>query len=104
MSSLLSDLIIRRITNEMRSCCKAVEYLRLKGYNENFESVNNFLRCARNNHYYKKRDFDVEELFSVEEDSGILKGWFLFALRHRTEGLTGILLNELNDDFEFSIS
>ena len=104
MSNVLSDLIIRMITNEMRSSCKAVEYLRLKGYSENFESFNNFLRCVRSNHYYKKRDFDVEEMYSVEEDSGVLKGWFLFAVRHRIEGIRGILLNEMDDDIAFSIS
>jgi len=104
MSNVLSDLIIRKITNEMSSSCKAIECLRLKGYNENFDSFNNFLRCDRNNHYYKKRDFDVEEMYSIEDDSGTLKGWFLFALRHRTEGLRGILLNDLDDDIASSIS
>jgi hypothetical protein len=103
MSNVLSDLILRKISNEMRSGCKAVEYLRLKGYNEIFESFNNFLKCDRNNHYYKKRDFDVEEMYNVDDDSGALKGWFLFALRHRTEGLTGILLDKMDDDLASSI-
>lgn len=101
MSNLVGDLIIKRITTEMRSGCKVIDRLQLKGYNENFALFNSLLRCARNNHYYRIQDFDVDEIYSLEDDSGILKGLFLFALRHRIEGLKGIFLNELDDDSTF---
>jgi hypothetical protein len=103
MSNLVSDLIIRTITTEMCSGCKVIERLQIKGYNENFELFNSLLRCARNNHYYKVQDFDVLEIHNMEDDSGALKGWFLFALRHRIEGLKGIFLNEMGDDSTCSI-
>ena len=103
MSNLIGDLIIRKITAEMHSGCKVIDRLHLKGYNEIFESFNSLLRCARNNHYYKIQDFDVLEIHSIEDDSGIMKGLFLFALRHRIEGLKGIFLNELDDDSSFPL-
>jgi hypothetical protein len=102
MNNLLGDLIIRKITTEMSSGCKVIDRLHLKGYNENFEWFNGLLKCARNNHYYKVQDFDVYEIQSIEDDSGILEGLFLFALRHRIEGLKGIILSELDDDSAFS--
>lgn len=103
MSNLVSDLIIRKITNEMHSGCKVIERLHLKGYNENFELFNNLMRCARNNHCYRIQDFNVDEMYSIKDDSGVLKGFFLFALRHSMEGLKGIFLGELDDDSAFSI-
>jgi len=103
MNNLIGDLIIRKITTEMRLGCKVIDRLHLKGYNEIFEPVNSLLRCARNNHYYRIQDFDVIEIHSIEDDSGIMKGLFLFALRHRIEGLKGIFLNALDDDSSFSI-
>lgn len=103
MSNLVGDLILKKITNEMHSGCKVIERLHLKGYNENFELVNSLLRCAKNNHHYRIQDFDVEELYSIEDDSGALTGFFLFALHHRIEGLRGLFLNELDDESAFLI-
>ena len=102
MSNFIGDLIIRKITAEMHSGCKVIDRLHLKGYNESFESINNLLRCARNNHYYRIQDFEVIEIHNIEDDSGSIEGLFLFALRHRIEGLKGIFLNELDHDSAFS--
>ena len=101
MSNLVGDMILRRIAMEMRPSCKVIGRLQLKGYNEKFELFNNLLRCCSRNHYYRMQDFDVDQIYNLDNDSDVLRGWFLFALTHKIEGLKGILLNRLDKDSAF---
>jgi hypothetical protein len=57
---------------------------------------NDLLKCVSNGYYYQIKDFTIDELYNLEDVSGILKGLCLFALRHRIEGQKGIFVGILD--------
>lgn len=103
MSNSASDMILKKITSEMHPGCKIIERLHLRGYHEYLQFFNGLLRCTRNNLYYKMTDFDIDEIHNVKDTSGVMKGWFIFALYHRDRRLKGIFLNRLGDDSPFFV-
>jgi len=97
MNNFVADLIIQRITFEMQGGGNIVDRLHKKGYTEIFEVSNDLLKCVSNGYYYQIKDFNIDELYNLEDVSGTLKGLCLFALRHRIEGQKGIFLGNLTE-------
>jgi hypothetical protein len=96
MSNFVADLIIQKITFEMKEGSNIVHRLHKKGYNEVFEASSNLLKCVSNGYYYQIEDFTIDELYNLKYVSGILKGLYLFALRHNIEAQKGIFIGMLD--------
>lgn len=98
MNNFVVDLILQKITFEMQGGVNIVDRLHKKGYNEIFEVSNDLLKCVSAGYYYQIEDLRIDELYNLEDVSGILKGLCLFALRHRTGGQKGIFIGYIADN------
>ena len=99
MNTLIVDLIIHKIENEMRADCSVVDRLHKKGYNENYELSNGLLRCVSNSYFYPLKDFNVDEVHNLDGFAGDSEGLFLLGIRHRIEGHKGIFIGYLDENF-----
>ena len=95
MYDLDADWLLKRNSMEMNDAVNVIEVLHSKGYEENFELVDGLIRCCSNKQYYKVRDFFVDEIYRFSDDSGVLNGTYIYAVRETWNSVKGIFIIHL---------
>jgi hypothetical protein len=96
MDLITANVIIQKIRKEMRSACAIVDLLHANGYTNNFQLMGDQLMCTENHFYYKIKEFQVDEIYRFDDESGTLNGLYLYALRHSWDDNKGIFIVDLN--------
>lgn len=91
------DLLLELIAVELRPATNIVDQLHHNGYNRNFELVGDRLRCFQDHRCCAIRDFNVDEIHRLEDESGALTGFTLYAIRERLTGNKGLFIIPSSD-------
>ena len=92
MNNFVADRILGKVSREMQPATEIIDHLRKEGYTENFELVNDLLMCAKNHQRYNVKDLQVDEIYRFDDDSDILDGVFIYAIREPWDDLKGIFI------------
>ena len=94
MDVSVTDRILDKVAADMRSAAALIDRLHQRGYKENFVLVDNKLMCLRTHDYYFPSDFQVDEIYCIDEEVIGLKEYYVYVLRQLTSNLKGIFVLE----------
>jgi hypothetical protein len=94
MDISIADKILDKVAADMRSASALIDRLQKLGYKENFILIGNKLMCLRTHDYYFPNDFQVDEIYCIDEEVIGLKEYYVYVLRQLSNDLKGIFVLE----------
>ncbi|MFT6337532.1 MAG: hypothetical protein ACI86M_000694 [Saprospiraceae bacterium] len=71
----------------------AINHYKSEGYNSEFLVENKSLVCREDPSLFPVDEFEVDSIYRFEGDSDPTDGSIMYAIRHKTNGIKGLLSN-----------